>query len=450
MSSWHIIILSIWYCFLGQYFSLGVFIPDSYDEKVERDYRAQAGSKPISFKTTRFNGQWPKPAESLFFEERSIKDGEIPQYVIDHCPLVHLYSEEEYLPYDIAEFVKHFDISDRKGRIVYEGPLDINVDFVKLQGQRTRSLYFSSRDNVDSKSKWLMGHRPDYGTGYISKAPAVLIVIDKGNGWVDAYWFYFYAFNLGPYITGTGTWGSHLGDWEHSLVRFWNGEPQYLWMSAHDGGSGYMHSAVEKKDHWKVVNGKIEKSVLKRPLIFSAMGTHANYASVGQHAHHIPLYFNPLSDFTDRGSLWDPSMNFYGYTYNGTSVTSHNEFSRDIGTAWLYYEGHWGDKKLHWGNSIQRWLFSQWKYKDGPLGPLKKNLVHKGLCERSNWWSFWQGCTIRRMIKSGQGFDAERNDLTGDNCGVALYKVHPKWLRSILRLVTWRGFFCTLMDYFTG
>ena len=56
-------------------------------------------------------------------------------------------------------------------------------------------VFLTSLDDFDKDPKWLLGHLPEYGTGYNSKAPAILIVVDKGNGWVDAFWFFFYPFN---------------------------------------------------------------------------------------------------------------------------------------------------------------------------------------------------------------------------------------------------------------
>lgn len=381
-------------------------------------------------------------------------DGYVPPYVIDNCPLVHLYSEETYWPADISEFIKHFDVRAANGTVIEEAPVDLcdlKANFKYSEGSiPSGETFLTSLDDFDKDPSWLLGHEPNYGSGEIAKAPAILIVVDKGNGWVDAYWFYFYAFNLGPFIMGYGPWGNHVGDWEHTLVRFFQGEPQYLWMSAHSGGGYYEFSALEKKTWVQYSDDGTKSRILHRPLVFSARGTHANYASVGQHAHDVPFFFSPLSDFTDRGPLWDPSLNYLGYTYNGTAVTPASKREQKIGTSWLQYLGHWGDRQLARKDPRQRWCPVQWRYIDGPRGPLAKNLKRKTLCRKNKWLNLWGGCPARRTIKRGQGLDAERNDLVGDNCGTLLYRVRPKWLRSILRLIMWRGITCTVMDYYTG
>jgi hypothetical protein len=78
-----------------------------------------------------------------------------------------------------------------------------------------------------------------------SNAPAILIVVDKGEGIVDAFWFYFYSFNLGNEVFRV-RFGNHVGDWEHSLVRFHNGKPKAVYMSEHSSGDAYTYEAVEK------------------------------------------------------------------------------------------------------------------------------------------------------------------------------------------------------------
>jgi len=85
----------------------------------------------------------------------------------------------------------------------------------------------------------------DDGAGGRSDAPAILVVMDKGNGIIDAYWFYFYSFNLGNTVVNV-RFGNHVGDWEHCLMRFHNGIPKALFFSAHQGGEAYSYEAVEK------------------------------------------------------------------------------------------------------------------------------------------------------------------------------------------------------------
>lgn len=79
-----------------------------------------------------------------------------------------------------------------------------------------------------------------------SDAPAVLVVVDKGNEIVDAFWFFFYSYNLGNTVLDV-RFGNHVGDWEHTMVRFYKGHPKALFLSAHTAGEAYSYEAVEKQ-----------------------------------------------------------------------------------------------------------------------------------------------------------------------------------------------------------
>jgi len=90
---------------------------------------------------------------------------------------------------------------------------------------------------TDGKNKELQAGRSD--------APVVLLVIDKGDGIVDAFYFFFYSFNLGNKVFNI-RFGNHVGDWEHSVIRFKNGVPKSMFFSQHASGAAYTWDAVEK------------------------------------------------------------------------------------------------------------------------------------------------------------------------------------------------------------
>ncbi|KAH6661725.1 vacuolar protein sorting-associated protein [Verticillium dahliae] len=137
-----------------------------------------------------------------------------------------------------------------------------------------------------------------HADGY-SKAPAVLILVDKGDGIVDAFWFFFYSYNLGQTVANI-RFGNHVGDWEHCMMRFEHGIPRGIFFSEHEGGQAYTYNAVEKRGD--------------RPVLYSAVGSHAMYAQPGFHPYILP--FKLLKDVTDRGPLWDPAKNTYSYWYD--------------------------------------------------------------------------------------------------------------------------------------
>ena len=197
---------------------------------------------------------------------------EIPQYVIDYAPLVHLFSGEQFWPGDIAEHLFHvtpeLNYTPVQGRLQYSNLTNLDQLNSFEHGQH---VYLTSNDNVEDKPEWLAGEKNipdefDYDGsdddeddakieslaktqkrpgGGRSSAPAVLVVVDKGRGIVDAFWFFFYSYNLGNRVFNI-RWGNHVGDWEHTLVRFQHGEPKLLFFSEHNFGEAYSYGAVEK------------------------------------------------------------------------------------------------------------------------------------------------------------------------------------------------------------
>ncbi|ETS74562.1 hypothetical protein PFICI_13046 [Pestalotiopsis fici W106-1] len=229
-------------------------------------------------------------------------------------------------------------------------------------------------------------HKPDE-SGY-SKAPATLVLVDKGSGIVDAFWFFFYAYNLGQTVLGI-RFGNHVGDWEHCMVRFESGMPRAVFFSEHEGGQAYAWQAVEKR-------GNI--SEIQRPVIYSAVGSHAMYAMPGDHPYVLP--FKMLKDVTDRGPLWDPAQNFRGYWYDYTTTKDADGLepikeNPDAPTDWFHYEGPWGDT-LYGLDDMRQWrLFGQYHYVTGPVGPKFKNLGREKVCQ--NW-----RCRILNSISEGK------------------------------------------------
>jgi len=393
------------------------------------------------------------------------EEREVPQYVLDYAPLIHLYSGEEYWPCDIAEHLIH-----TTPHLNYT-PLQATDDHPKLTNLNElnkwgRFVYLQSDDNVEDRPEWLggetniptvpdeskddwqwegdsreggqfeedkngkksdwfhvgLGDTEDRGgirsastspglpiptrtpegdellyddemwqselrnrrrqlmgkkvVGGRSDAPAVLVVVPKPNGVVDAFWFFFYSYNLGNAVFNV-RFGNHVGDWEHTVVRFQDGEPKAVFFSEHSFGEAYTYDAVEK--------------VGKRPVGYSATGTHAMYATPGVHPYILPGGI--LHDVTDRGPLWDPAKNMYSYTYNYQNdelLTSNLTPTAPVG--FFYFAGHWGDKFYPLSDPRQYRFLGQYHYVNGPLGPRFKNLGRQEICQGNG------ECILKKFI----------------------------------------------------
>lgn len=80
-------------------------------------------------------------------------------------------------------------------------------------------------------------------------------------------------------------------------------------------------------------------------------------------------------DYTDRGSLWDPTLNAYFYAYDSKTAAFDAVNSRDP-VAWLNFNGKWGDDQPPGEPKI----FGQAKNVAGPNGPKFKGLGRKLIC----------------------------------------------------------------------
>ncbi|KAI1136169.1 vacuolar protein sorting-associated protein [Hypoxylon sp. FL0543] len=402
---------------------------------------------------------------------------EIPDYVLNYAPLVHLYSQEFFWPSDIADHMKHVvpDLDEDIWPLNESQPLTLSN--LNELSRELGFMHLNSKDDVESRPRWLHSRRnrpvafdnddeiehedgsePDGGfaedttwfdvdrdhplhrisdprklpggipraqglarrsrvfrrqgqeqqrltfqsaqdelnaknkpdeSGY-SRAPATLVLVDKGSGIVDAFWFFFYAYNLGQTVLGT-RYGNHVGDWEHCMIRFESGIPRAVFFSEHEGGQAYAWHAVEKRGN---------ETQIQRPVIYSAVGSHAMYATPGNHPYVLP--FKMLKDVTDRGPLWDPSKNLRGYWYDYTATKDDEGLepvkeNPDEPTSWFHYKGTWGDK-LYGLDDVRQWrLFGQYHYVTGPQGPKFKNLGREKVCQT------WRCCIIHSIAEGKKG-----------------------------------------------
>ncbi|KAL2831160.1 hypothetical protein BDW59DRAFT_7586 [Aspergillus cavernicola] len=280
----------------------------------------------------------------------------IPTYVLEY---------DLYKPSGIAEHIQHVVVPKVDYQPV-EGvqlPLTLNnLDHLNDLGDG--SVYLSSKEGIDADPhpSWFYGAEID-GNGQTSDVSSIIVVHDRGDGEVDAFYFYFYSYNQGNTVLGM-EFGDHIGDWEHNMIRFHDGSPQAIWYSQHSRGQAFSYAATEKLG--------------KRPIAYSANGTHAVYSIASGHDHTIPGLNLPggiLVDQTDRGTLWDPALGAYTYSYARATQT-FEPYDPSYPVNWLNFNGRWGDDALQGGPE----LFGQAKYVGGPNGPKFKNIERSRVC----------------------------------------------------------------------
>jgi hypothetical protein len=149
-----------------------------------------------------------------------------------------------------------------------------------------------------------------------------------------------------------------------------------MWFSQHEDGEAFEFSTLP------TYNGGV------RPIVYSANGSHANYATCGTHDHTIPGLDLPfglaLVDYTDKGYLWDPTLSAY---YNsvtfaaGSSTPVFGAYDDTTPVNWLNFVGAWGDEQYQSSYPGQYDIFGESRYTSGPTGPEDKDLNRgEGTC----------------------------------------------------------------------
>ncbi|KAL5049910.1 hypothetical protein BDW71DRAFT_194907 [Aspergillus fruticulosus] len=264
------------------------------------------------------------------------------------APLVWLHSEDRYRPSGIAEHLDHV-VPEVNYEPIEGVPSPLILDNLdQLNALGNESVYLTSQEGINANPQpgWLYGAEIDEN-GQASDVSSIIIVNDRGDGEVDAFYFYFYS--------------------EHNMIRFQNGVPQAIWYSQHSGGQAFTYDAIEKQG--------------KRPVAYSGNGTHAVYSIPGGHDHTIPGLNLPagfLVDQTNQGVLWDPALGAYAYGYVPATQT-FEPYDPSYPVNWLDFNGRWGDDALQGGPE----LFGQAKYVAGPNGPKFKNIQREEVCPSS-------------------------------------------------------------------
>jgi len=241
-----------------------------------------------------------------------------------------------------------------------------NLDSLNTFGDNGLNVYLTSTVDVTTSPHWLEGTVPDTHGRTVGATSCAIIINDHGYGQLDAFYMYFYAYNLGNTVFYNEL-GDHIGDWEHNMVRFVNGTPTHVWYSQHSNGQAYTYEAVEKSGN--------------RPLSYSAMGSHASYATAGTHDHTIPDLNLPagfLQDYTSKGTLWDPVLSAYFYNYSASTASFKSLNGSPLGA--MNYRGRWGDQQYPEEDTRQKYFFGWWKFVGGPTGPWDKQLNRTKVC----------------------------------------------------------------------
>ncbi|PLW43323.1 hypothetical protein PCASD_06129 [Puccinia coronata f. sp. avenae] len=265
---------------------------------------------------------------------------EVPEYVLEYAPLVHLNTNEPFWPASIEEHLRHTVLKVPEGG-ASRPEEDDPCALLALPEYNHERCFLTAAQDVRPDPllhPWLVSSDGKPGPdGKSAVSPVILILVDKSAitgvpGTLDAFWFFFYSFNLGPTVANIH-FGNHIADWEHCMMRFENGQPKAAHLSAHADGASYVYECLEK--------------IGKRPVIFSALGSHALYPKPGVHDY-SPVKIVGPRDQTDRGPLWDPVLNYAAFQHYPSPARDkfraieHDKHHKLV--PCLKFCGQWGDE----------------------------------------------------------------------------------------------------------
>jgi hypothetical protein len=326
-------------------------------------------------------------------------------------PLIYFRSDERYLM-DDPEYVLDNGVSLESGIVEMEDKYD------SFQLNRVRSLITSnktlmddvrkveklSKDSPDSeKYKYWLSIDDSMKPGNLNRAKALVRVLPALHAMhTEIQFWFFYPFN-GPGRVEVcassnmcdDNWlkevGRHYGDWEHISLLVSNATPPQLisvYMSRHSDGEKFSTVGRGLVFRSSTNPERILEFHDSHPVIYSAMSSHAHYASAGNHSYkrvYSREWGWPFKMGTASADLFDRTAGERLFrTYSRYRIISSDLPNFKVSEPdWLEFKGRWGQhEKLKDNIKFSDAKIEVWRYEEvgkGPVGPKQhKESWYKG------------------------------------------------------------------------
>jgi len=228
----------------------------------------------------------------------------------------------------------------------------------------------------------------------------------------DLEYFLYFPYNRGKTMAYT-VWGNHVSDWEYVSVRLtqhwdentgWSLKPAQVYLSAHENGSFYSWSQINRVPGSQVFLPFLSKSSsgpgshsqvpastavaslanpsATHPVVFAAAGSHGIWGFPGWHAYQyigFPFYMS-LIDNTSFGYAWDTWRLVKSFDYETRRGLDGNTWpswmSKDYNNSTLTGSNPASGPIYRWGNSHEGCYdkIEQCALENGPTGPVDKSV----------------------------------------------------------------------------
>ena len=255
------------------------------------------------------------------------------------APVLHFHPNETHFPSSIEWYLERIQLwFDRRFKRDIPVGITGSTSLSTLAHQKCHDIGSAGSEQTpffmeithDGDERLVESGDTDSANVYVHVRPAL-----SADSMSDIQYWFFYPLN---------GWDDrhhrHDGDWEHITVRVTNTptpEPTAIYFSAHGPGMGS-----------GVTDGLSSMSSAEHhPVVYSALASHASYASPGTYKRGG---LRPVDHTADGGQTWDTTNRTKLVALSGQPLVNHD---------WITYSGRWGES----GAWYLPWITH------GPVGP---------------------------------------------------------------------------------
>jgi hypothetical protein len=269
-----------------------------------------------------------------------------------HVPILVLHPEERFAPVKVDGFLLDSDLQQRTAAswVTVPGPLPAGGADFRLDQRSCLAIDGPAASPCYASSEAVHGSPPVvYGKAFRTRERSAL-----------QYWIW-YPFNDYSRSSPPGeVWQAHEGDWESvSVILDLEGRPLLVGLSKHCAGTRRAWSDVRRRGG--------------RPIVYVALGSHANYFQPGTFRHSRACWPPALRDVVRALRLSDR-------TGSGRVVRPLLVRVTSTRPSWMRFAGTWGESAfVHFPNNPPI------AYGRAPRGPAFHDAWRRPVAEELSW-----------------------------------------------------------------
>ena len=269
-----------------------------------------------------------------------------------HAPILVLHPAERFQPVPVDGFLADADLQRKTptGWEKIDAPLPAGGADLQLDQRLCRAIEGMAAAPCYAQAEAAHAAAPIvYGTVLRSKTRTDL-----------QYWLWYPYNDYSPTLPAGEVWQVHEGDWESvSVILDEKAKPLLVGLSKHCAGT--------RRD-WPDVSRRGS-----RPIVYVALGSHANYFGVGTHRHSPSCWPPELRDIVRSLKLVD-------HTGAGRKLRPRLVPVTSTRPSWMRFAGLWGeDGYVHFPNNDPR------PYRGSPLSPSFQDQWRSPVKEELSW-----------------------------------------------------------------